>query len=170
MTERRRATMVGLAAVLLLCVGPSFAGQAESEKEWVIFLVRHAEKLDESADPPLNEAGRARADALAVLLADAGIGHILSSDYLRTLDTAAPLARHLGLETLQYDPRDLPGLAARILEKPGRYLVVGHSNTTPRLAELLGGDSKGPITKEEYDRLYILTRRGTKTTTTLLRY
>ncbi len=170
MTEGRRAAMVGLVAVLLLGVGPSFAGQAGSEQEWVIFLVRHAEKLDESADPPLDEAGRARAEALAALLADAGIAHILSSDYLRTLDTAAPLAERLGLETALYDPRDLPGLAARILEKPGRYLVVGHSNTTPKLAELLGGDSKGPITDEEYDRLYILTRRNAKTTTTLLRY
>ena len=170
MTDCRRATMIGLVAVLLLWVAPSFAGQAGSEKEWVIFLVRHAEKLDESADPPLNETGRARAESLAALLADAGIAHILSSDYLRTLDTAAPLAGRLGLETAQYDPRDLPGLAARISEKPGRYLIVGHSNTTPQLAELLGGDPKGPITDKEYDRLYILTRRNAKTTTTLLRY
>ena len=170
MTEGRRAAMVGLVAVLLLGVGPSFAGQAGSEQEWVIFLVRHAEKLDESPIPRSTRPAALVPRRSRLFSPTPGIAHILSSDYLRTLDTAAPLAERLGLETALYDPRDLPGLAARILEKPGRYLVVGHSNTTPKLAELLGGDSKGPITDEEYDRLYILTRRNAKTTTTLLRY
>ncbi len=170
MTHRRRATVVGLLASLLFGLGTAFGGEAAADDEWVIWLVRHAEKVDESADPPLDEAGHARALALAALLADAGIDRILSTDYLRTLDTAAPLARRLGLETEKYDSRDLPALAARIAETPGRYLVVGHSNTTPALAELLGGDAGGPIAHEEYDRLYILTRRGAKTTTIVLRY
>jgi len=169
-TERRRATTGGLLAVLLLSVGGSFAGEAPAEKEWVIFLVRHAEKVDESADPPLDDSGRARAEKLATLLAGAGIEHVLSSDYVRTLDTAAPLTKRLGLDTEPYDPRDLPAVAARILETPGRYLIVGHSNTTPKLAELLGGDPHGSISDEEYDRLYILTRHDGHTTTTLLRY
>ena len=75
MTERRRATAGSLLAVLLLCVGASFACNDRAEKEWVIFLVRHAEKVDESADPPLDDSGRARAEKLATLLADAGIEH-----------------------------------------------------------------------------------------------
>ena len=170
MTQRRRATVVGLLASLLFGLGTAFAGEAAADDEWVIWLVRHAEKVDESADPPLDDAGRARALALATLLADAGIDRILSSDYIRTLDTAAPLASRLGLETQKYDSSDLPALAARVGETPGRYLVVGHSNTTPALAELLGGDAGDPIAPDEYDRLYILTRRGGKTTTIVLRY
>jgi hypothetical protein len=37
-------------------------------------------------------------------------------------------------------------------------LIVGHSNTTPELTKLLGGDSGTEINeKGEYDRLYIVT-------------
>ena len=36
-------------------------------------------------------------------------------------------------------------------------LVVGHSNTTPQLAELLGAEPGDPIVeKTEYDRLYVI--------------
>jgi len=37
----------------------------------------------------------------------------------------------------------------------GTHLVVGHSNTTPPLTELLGGEGGEPIVEAtEYDRLY----------------
>ena len=70
-----------------------------------------------------------------------------------------------------YDPRDLPALAAQLREEGGRHLVVGHSNTTPPLAEELGGDGGEPIYEPtEYDRLYLLTITGDETETFLLRY
>ena len=39
----------------------------------------------------------------------------------------------------------------------GRHLGVGHSNTTPRLVELLGGKPNSVINEGEFDRLYIVT-------------
>ena len=40
----------------------------------------------------------------------------------------------------------------------GRHLVVGHSNTTPMLVKLLGGDPWPLIAeKTEYDRLHVVT-------------
>ena len=123
-----------------------------------VFLVRHAEKTAEKNDPGLTEAGKARAVALADRLDGEGITHIHSSDYIRTRDTAAPLANRLGLEVEIYNPRDLPGIAAKLKATPGRHLVVGHSNTTGELTELLGGDGGTPIVEAtEYDRLYIVT-------------
>jgi len=123
-----------------------------------IFLVRHAEKTAEKTDPGLTKAGKARAVALADRLEDEGITHIHSSDYIRTRDTAAPLAERLGLEVEIYDAGDLPGIAAKLKAMPGRHLVVGHSNTTPQLTELLGGDGGEPIVEAtEYDRLYVVT-------------
>ena len=130
------------------------------------YLVRHAEKVtsDEAMvvadprDPPLTEAGEARAETLADLLSNKGITAIYSSDYTRTRDTAEPLAATLGLDVQLYDPSDLPALANLLKSQPTQtVLVVGHSNTTPQLAEALGGNGGTPIVeKNEYDRLYVV--------------
>ena len=96
-----------------------------------------------------------RSDRLP-LLADARIEFILSSDYHRTRDTVAPLAAALGIEVEIYDPRELPTLVERLGAREGRGVVVGHSNTTPALVELLGGDPGEPIDEMEFDRLYIV--------------
>jgi broad specificity phosphatase PhoE len=48
-------------------------------------------------DAPLTVLGHAQAATAAERLADAGIGRIIASPYTRALQTAAPLARALGL-------------------------------------------------------------------------
>jgi broad specificity phosphatase PhoE len=97
---------------------------------------------------------------------------VLSSDLRRTRDTAAPLAEALGVELELYDPEALEVLVPRVTSEPGRYLVVGHSNTTSRLAELLGGEPGEPIDEPtEYDRLYLLVLKpGEEPVTVLIRY
>jgi len=66
----------------------------------VIFIVRHAEKADNtSKDPDLSEAGRTRAQALAGMLKDADITSIYVTDFKRTQQTAMPLAKLLGAQT-----------------------------------------------------------------------
>jgi probable phosphoglycerate mutase len=138
----------------------------------VVFLVRHAEKLEGGHDPNLSVAGIERAKDLAMVLRDSGITHVHSSDYIRTRKTAAPLATALGLEVKLYDPRQLPALVDALRKTGGNHLVVGHSNTTPSLVELLGGDPGGAIDEPgEYDRLYIVTIDGDGLAhTVLLRY
>lgn len=125
----------------------------------IVYLVRHAEKLtgpDVGRDPELSEAGQARAQILAEILADKGIEHIHSTNYIRTKSTVTPLATNLGLEIEIYDPRDLPALATAIKEQGGYHLVVGHSNTTQETAIALGSETTQPAINEEreYDRLY----------------
>jgi len=52
-------------------------------------------------------------------------------------------------------------MAAKLKASSGRHLVVGHSNTTPQLVELLGGDGGTPIVEAtEYDRLYVVTTQS----------
>jgi phosphohistidine phosphatase SixA len=160
--------VVALTSMLLGCTAPEAPRDAG---ESVFFLVRHAEKVDESQDPPLTEEGERRAAALAETLRDAGVERIYSSDYQRCRETAAPLADRLGLEPILFDPDDLAALAEKLLASPGRSLVVGHSDTTPELAGLLGGEGGTPIADDEYNRLYVLYRRsGSGTSTVLLRY
>jgi phosphohistidine phosphatase SixA len=137
----------------------------------LVFLVRHAEKVDQSKDPDLSPDGYRRAEELACVLADADIEHIHSSDFIRTRLTAAPVAEKFGLEIEQYDQNDLLPFASLLKAAGGRHLVVGHSTTTPALVEILGGDPGNKIEEEnEYDRLYILTIRNGKVNTILLRY
>lgn len=48
-------------------------------------------------DPPLTALGHAQAEAAAEALAGEGFRHIVASPYTRALQTAAPIARRLGL-------------------------------------------------------------------------
>jgi phosphohistidine phosphatase SixA len=146
------------------------------QEETLIFLVRHAERADDDGgmaaeeDPHLSAAGRERAEALAEVLRNAGITHIHTSDYLRTRETAGPLAAATGLPVSTYDVGDLAGFAARLLATPGRHLVVGHSNSTPELVTALGGDPHGEIQAMEYDRLYLVSVGDDSPETVLLRF
>src|SRR5690606_22750256 len=61
-------------------------------------LVRHGEKAAAPPqDPPLTEAGAARARALLDALADARVNAIYSTNYARTRDTAQPLSDAAGV-------------------------------------------------------------------------
>jgi len=158
---------------IVLCLAVLLAAGCEPEGQTsVLFLVRHAERAAEPADDPgLTPEGAERARELARLLGQAGITRIHSSDTRRTLETARPLAEASGVEIELYDPDDPAALAAELLGSEGRHLVVGHSNTIPELAEVLGGDGHGEIESAwEYDRLYILTPRAERVETILLRF
>lgn len=124
----------------------------------VIYLVRHAETApDGTPDPALSAEGQARADRLAAMLAPAGLQAVHTTAYRRTRGTAGPVAAAIGLTAREYDPRDLPAFAGRLLAEGGRHLVVGHSNTTPALVAALGGDPGDPIAETEYGRVYVVT-------------
>jgi probable phosphoglycerate mutase len=79
-----------------------------------VVLLRHGRtshnaggKIQGQLDVPLDDVGRAQADAVAPVLAAAAPALVLSSDLARAADTAAPLARAAGLDLL---------LDARLLE------------------------------------------------------
>lgn len=169
----RCAPAAALALILVIAgVGSPRPGTAQ-QAPTVVYLVRHAEKAERpSEDPPLTAAGQARARALAHVLRDAAVDRIHSTDTERTRATAGPTAAAQGLPVETYEGEDLEALAGAIRSSPGRHLVVGHSNTTPELVALLGGEPGAPVVEAwEYDRLYVLElRAGAPTTTILLRY
>jgi broad specificity phosphatase PhoE len=66
-------------------------------------------------------------------------GAIYSTDFKRTRETAAPMAARRKLEVLTYDAKKHQDLIDAIMKsKTKRFMVVGHSNTIPGLANLLG--------------------------------
>jgi 2,3-bisphosphoglycerate-dependent phosphoglycerate mutase len=159
-----RCRSLFVAAVLFCTLVPAGA-------ETVVVLVRHGEKVDDSVDAELSDAGSARARALASLLKDAGIDSVYSTDFVRTRETARPTAEMVSTPVQIYNADDLEGLAKRLRDRGGRALVVGHSNTTPEVVRLLGGDPGPPIDDTEYDRLYLLVLSASGgTTTTVLRF
>jgi broad specificity phosphatase PhoE len=159
----RSTVRIALVAALIALTTLATSAQTAPEPSTTVFLVRHAEKGTEGADPSLSDAGRKRANALAGMLADAGITAIFSSEFHRTQETAAPLAERLGIKVTVVPGKDIDGLVARVRElKPGaRALVVGHSNTIPVLASRLTGAKAAEMPDSEFDRLYVATLRGT---------
>tara|TARA_R110000787_G_scaffold76784_3_gene169136 strand:+ start:564 stop:1079 length:516 start_codon:yes stop_codon:yes gene_type:complete len=161
-----RRSLFGFVAALMILTACS----AHPAPEHTIYLVRHAEK-QAGDDPSLTPAGAERAALLAETLRDAGIVRIYSTDYARTRETAAPLAKAVSAAVTLYNPSDLSAFASQLKNESGIVLVVGHSNTTPALVESLGGDP-GPEINEaaEYDRLYVVSIRGDQVETELRRY
>jgi broad specificity phosphatase PhoE len=161
----KRLTVFATLVAIGLCAcasGTGFADAAGQEAEMRIFLVRHAERADDDPNPGLTDAGQERAlalaDEIAARLGDAPLTAVYSTPYRRTLETAAPTAERHALTVTQYDPSDLAGFAETLRAATGAVLVVGHSNTTPELVALLGGDPGDPIDDaDEYDRFYEVT-------------
>lgn len=144
---------------------------ANCQEPLVVFLVRHAEKVDDSKNSKLSKPGIQRAADLANTLRSSKIKYVHSTDYPRTRLTAKPFVAKHGLEIQQYEARYLSEFADKLKSVGGRHLVVGHSNTTPKLVKLLGGEPGSAITDKEYDRLYIVSiDKDGKPSTILLRF
>ena len=152
---------------------PGRAGEAEF-KVTTVFLVRHAEKANEPGpNPPLSDAGRARAEALARLLQSAGVKAILTSQFLRTQQTAEPAASRLGITPTAVtltpktsNPREVSEESIQELKRRveahagGAVLVVGHSNSVPDVIRALGGDVVPQIDEKVFDDLFVVTVHG----------
>lgn len=136
---------------------------AQADETPAIYLVRHAEKQADS-DPALTEEGEARAEALAALLKKAGIEVVYSTPYKRTMMTAAPVADEARLSVKEYDPRKLQEFADNLkkefMENPRPMLVVGHSNTTPVLVNMLTGGTHRLLNEDEYNFLFVVRQNG----------
>jgi phosphohistidine phosphatase SixA len=137
-----------------------------------IILVRHAEKASADPDAVLSAAGQQRAECLANVLKDSGIKRIFVTDTKRTQQTAAPLAKALGIKPAVVPARDTPKLVQDIFYgAAGNALVVGHSNTLPTIIQRVQAGTVPAIDENEYDGLYVLTiMEGTSTPVVKMRY
>jgi broad specificity phosphatase PhoE len=145
-----------LLSLLLLALSVS-AVAAQS----TIFIVRHAEKAQSSDnDPQLSEAGRARAESLPGTLKDAGITAIYATEFKRTQQTAAPLAKALGINITILPAKETATLIAKLRDLRSNALVVGHGNTVPDLIKVLGIDTPINIAEADYDNLFVVVLDG----------
>lgn len=116
---------------------------AQAQTNKTIILVRHAEKaaateIDKTGDVDLSAEGRERAVRLMNAIKKYKPHEIFATDYKRTQQTAEPIARLRGKEIQAYDPAKPADLVAKMMaSKTDHYLIVGHSNNIPALANLL---------------------------------
>jgi broad specificity phosphatase PhoE len=150
-------------AVALGCAVPRPASVAPAAT--TIVVVRHAERsTDDPRDPSLSPAGQQRARDLSIVLRDAGITDIYTTQYKRTRQTAEPYAQQHGISIVERPiaasssatyARDL---AREILTRSAgkSVLVVGHSNTVPDIVHALSGAAIPPMTEAEYDHIFVV--------------
>ncbi|HKV99648.1 MAG TPA: phosphoglycerate mutase family protein [Vicinamibacterales bacterium] len=151
--------------LVALLTAITLAVPAAAMAQRLVYVVRHAERADggmppagvAKPDPPLSEAGKARADKLASMLAISGVTAIYVTEYVRTQQTAAPLAAALKLRPAVIPSSGTADLVARLKadHRNDIVLVVGHSNSVPEIIKALGGP---PVTiaDDEYDKLFIV--------------
>lgn len=124
-------------------------------------LVRHAEKVKGEKDPELTEKGIERADELASVLRNIPISNIYSSDFRRTKLTVQKIAmmRNMDGDVKIYEHRDLEGAANQMMQDhpKGIVLVSGHSNTTPKMINILTKtENWQSLDESDYDNLYLV--------------
>lgn len=144
-----------LTGILFLFVG---CGAASAQTKTII-LVRHAEKADAtSQDPELSAEGKQRAERLTTTIGKYKPGAFYSTNFKRTRDTVAPLAAKRKKEVQIYDPRKPNDLVDAITRsKTKRFLVAGHSNSIPGLANLVGKkDIFKNLDESEYGAIWIV--------------
>jgi broad specificity phosphatase PhoE len=143
--------LAGAVVCVLACL-PSL-GRAE---DTVFFVVRHAEKVDESADPELSAAGKKRAELLAQTLEHLRVDAIYHTNFIRTTKTAAPLAQKRGITPEKYDNATQAWIDGVVVAQKGkRILIVGHSNTIGDIVHRLSGQA-APTIGDRYDNLFIV--------------
>jgi broad specificity phosphatase PhoE len=153
-----------------------------ADAQQAIFLVRHGDTIREKGNPdvPLSEAGERRAIALAALLKDSGINVVYTTGLQRTLKTAEPLAKLLGIEP-RIQPQLRPGskptdadeFAKRLAAEHRQDVVLAvlHSNSVPALLRALGHPVPIKIPEPEFDNLFVIIPRQESAPTVMrLRY
>jgi len=132
------------------------------------YFIRHAEKNrsnPKDSNPELNKEGKLRALNWAYFFREIPLEAIYSTDYIRTISTAQPVADDKNLPIIIYNPNDL-NINMFMKENQGRLvLVVGHSNTTPELVNAMLGDQKFEQMKDnDNSSLFIIRETNGKMT------
>lgn len=160
-----------LKAILFLCF-VFCTLPMQSQEVTTYYLIRHAEKdvSDKSnRNPHLTEVGKKRALAWRSILKNVPFDKVYSTAYYRTQETAAPTAADQQLIVEDYDPRNLYNAAFQSATQGKTVLVVGHSNTTPVLAnKILGKENYANIDESIHGNLYIIQRLGDTASAQLL--
>ncbi len=152
---------IALALLPALLIGALDIQAARAEG--VVIIVRHAEKslaIEGDAAPLLPE-GFERAKKLALMLVDAGIEEMLTTDALRSRQTGAPFAERMKLTPQVMTRDEQVAFAGRLRQKPDDKdrLIVAHTRNIPRILDALGVPGGGQVKindQTDYDNMFVV--------------
>ena len=121
-----------------------------------LYFVRHAEKRNSADTTTLTLLGQERAKALSELLIHSSIDSIYCTKYNRTQQTAQPLSHAIHKPIIIYNLDSLSEFSQKLVNQKGKnILVVGHSNTVPKMIQHLTGE-RVEIQDNDFDNLFIV--------------
>lgn len=134
------------------------------ENDHVYYLLRHAEKdTIPKNDPALSELGNKRAAKLSEMFRGTRIDAFYSTLYMRTISTVDSLARAKGMGIKPYDVKTFKETYNNIIDSTNfkRIMIVGHSNSTPVVANYLYGENyfNAAFEEDDYDNLIVVIAR-----------
>lgn len=134
-----------------------------------IYIIRHAEKEDDTKNTDLSAAGFERVENWKKYFEDITIDAFYSSGFQRARHTCQPMAfsRDKDVSIYKNHLMDLK----KIIEnhKGETVLIVGHSNRIPKFVNKLLGQEKYPeISEPEFGNLYIIKELDNEISTELL--
>ncbi len=134
-----------------------------------VYLIRHAEKLDDTKNTDLSPEGYERAECWKKYFEDTQIDAFYSSGFQRARRTCQPMAFSRDIDINIYK-NHLMDLKKIIKENRGRtVLIVGHSNRIPTFVNKLLGEEKYPeILEPEFGNLYIIKEIDSQINTELI--
>jgi len=140
-------------SLVVALAGCAIVNHSKSGTTTTIILTRHADRDPLATE--LNDKGRQRAQALVEAVAEMNITAIYSPDLKRNLNTARPLAEHLGIE-VQVIGSSKHEVTKTILTKhPGEVVIwIGNGGNLTEIYAFLGGEGAPPTV---YGDLYIMT-------------
>ena len=143
------------------CTAPKSTYQTEDFTCYpkAVYLFRHAEKqiIKGEDNPELTRAGFSRSNVLAQAMADITSGLIYSSEYTRTQQTVAPLAKQWSSDIIIKTAKDPEAQVEAALSNCNKHVIIaGHSNTIPNLISLFGVMEEITIEDNQYGDLYII--------------
>src|SRR5262249_39777677 len=112
-----------------------------------LYLVRHAKAGSRSGwvgpdeKRPLSKGGREQADALARNMADAPVTRVVSSPYVRCMETVAPLADKVGVvvepNRALAEGRTVSAAIELLVSLPDNAVACSHGDMIPAVVDAL---------------------------------
>ncbi len=157
-----RLRRYGLILFLVIVAGRITLSLSASAMGTTVIVVRHAEKVDHSANPDLSPKGFERAERLSNLLRYANVKALFATQFKRTQQTLKPLASMADLKIQVISAYEPAKLVRKIMKSYAgdTVVVASHSDLVAVIIEALGGRTIGAIPEQEYDNLFIVTILG----------